>query len=351
MKLLRIIIILALSLFCLQFCMCPAKNPYTNPTNKYIIALNPTDKYIDAVTDLDKIKRLIDKGEDMNALDKGSGLAPLHAIVEFVNKNTIFAKQDLENYTKDEIDKKKDIVERYYHAAELLLDNGANVNVTDKHGSTALNYCKDIRCAKFFLKYGADINIGSPFHDATCSYATDLVKLYIASGADVNARSPEGRTLLFCGVGGKVTEILIKNGADVKVKDINGETPLFHWKNSDSAIELMIKNGADVNAKNIKGETALFQPFLKPERVRLFVKYKINVNEQDNTGKTVLHHILSKEYPYPCDKLVLELLKNGAKVDIKDKVGKTSLDIASELSNKSDYFKNLYELIFKYKDR
>ncbi|MCL2025944.1 MAG: ankyrin repeat domain-containing protein, partial [Leptospirales bacterium] len=279
MKLVRIIIVLTLSLFGLKFCICSfhAENPYLNPTNKYI----------KAGTDLDRIQKLINRGEDVDTRDRRTGLTALHVLANFMNRHSI------RNYNS-----KKQMID-YYKTAELLLNNGANVNVTDWDGQTVLRYCGiDIECVKFFLKYGVDVNIGLPIYHPVCMDTLDLVKLYVANDADVNVRDPKKTTPLFCCKSREMAKLLINNGADVNVRDSEGRTPLFSSSNNDAAIELMIKNGADVHAKNIKGETALFQPFLEIERVKLFVKYKININEQDNTGKTVLHHILSEDVPY-----------------------------------------------------
>ena len=353
MKLLRKIVIIVLGLFCLLFCMCAvcirigcippfpaAKDPYLNPTNEYI-------KAIKAGTDLDRIKELIDKGEDMNALDR-SGLAPLHAIFKTIYDNTIHNEQDLKNYSADEIEASRNAIDTLYKAAELLLDNGADVDVRDRYGKTPLQYCSDVRCGKFFLKYGADINIGLPSNP-------EVLKLFIANVADINERNSEGETLLFRCIYRETAELLIRNGADVKIRNFKGETPLFGCHNDDT-VEFMIRSGADVNAKNLKGETALFY-VEDPERVRLLVKYKIRVNEQDNDGRTALHNILNKiytVYSLAIPKTILELLESGASVGIKDKDGITPLDIAKDQANtKAKYcrmpVKEIYDTMLKYK--
>lgn len=275
--------------FCISMGLVPV---LPSKNSKY----NPTNKYIKAVPDLDKIMDLIGKGEDMNGLDKKRGLSSLHFIAESINCLNFFddcylISREESVYNEDENKKIRDeLIYRYYKAAELLLDNGANVDVKDKDGNTALRYCSDVKCIKFFLQYGADIN----------------------------------------------------------ARNLAGETLIFSSELNKDVIELMIKNGADVNVKNFKGETALFYE-RNPKRVRLLVKYKIKVNEQNNEGKTVLHYILSEKNP--SYKLILELLKSGAEVDIKDKNGITPLDIAFKNSEiyTTKIFKEIYGAMLKYK--
>jgi ankyrin repeat protein len=278
----------------------------------------------------------------MNTRDKRSGLAPLNAIVRSIQR------QGSIKYTVEEIEES---IDRHYKAAELLLDNGADVNVRDRYGLTPLEYCSDVRCAKFLLKYGADMNMGIR------SLHSEVLKQLIANGADVNARDSKGNTPLFqCNRA--TAEVLIKNGADVKIRNLKGETPLFSCYNGDEAMEFMIIRGADVNAKNLKGETALFY-VEKPERVRLFAKYKIRVNEQDNEGRTALHYILNENssnsiYRPTILKTILALLANDADVDIKDKDGITPLDIARDIANRYERYSSLfgeefYNTMLKYK--
>jgi len=92
-----------------------------------------------------------------------------------------------------------------------------------------------------------------------------MVKLLVASGADVNARGRNGWTALLYAVTGvtrndkAAATFLIAKGADVNAKDNDGQTPL-HWAakmgHKDMA-ELLIAKGAAVNASDNKGKTPL----------------------------------------------------------------------------------------------
>lgn len=90
---------------------------------------------------------------------------------------------------------------------KLLLSKGANVNVKDNYGYTALSH----------------------------AYDPEIVSILINAGADVNERDKEGQTILigkvsrYCSEGDprvlETIKILIERGADVNAKDKRGHTP------------------------------------------------------------------------------------------------------------------------------
>ncbi|CAH1241011.1 DAPK1 [Branchiostoma lanceolatum] len=113
---------------------------------------------------------------------------------------------------------------------ELLIKNGAELNVTNKAGNTAL-------------------------HRACINEHVKVVKLLLKNGADLNMTSKYGYTalLIACERGhGKIAELLIKNGADLNVTNDDGDTGLHEacrWGH-DKVVELLIKNRADLNVTN-----------------------------------------------------------------------------------------------------
>jgi ankyrin repeat protein len=86
---------------------------------------------------------------------------------------------------------------------KLLLDRGADVNGRDCHGFTALH------SAMF-----------------TPIISEELVKLLIKRGADVNARGKDGSTQLHYGSGSWVASLLMKFGADPNIKNKDGQRPV-----------------------------------------------------------------------------------------------------------------------------
>jgi hypothetical protein len=89
-------------------------------------------------------------------------------------------------------------------AARLLLEAGADPNVRDAYGNSALALaCKAERAvptARLLLDAGAEpdpVRGAVPLHRAIELGRLDLVRLLVARGADVNRKNAEGRTPLF----------------------------------------------------------------------------------------------------------------------------------------------------------
>lgn len=156
-----------------------------------------------------------------------------------------------------------------------LIENGANVNETNEHGSSVLRH-------------------------AVFNQNFDIIKLLIEKGADVNARDQNGDFLLNDAVGKenlKVIEFLIEKGAKVNEKNEDGTSVLLNavfFQNFD-VIKLLIDKGADVNATDKNGDSVLYKALVskKPFIIRvikLLIDKGANVNATDK-------EILKRDYP------------------------------------------------------
>ncbi len=213
-----------------------------------------------------EIKKLIEKGADVNAKDS-SDHTPLHYAAR----------------------------EGYKEIIELLLENGADVNIRVKYynltaAEIAMNnnhnkvvelliakgadisplhlalYMKDEAKAKSLIEDGADVNERTPYgitpmHRAVDAGLKDIVELLIAKGADVNERTPYGTTPMHRAVEGlkDIVELLIAKGANVNAKDNWDWTPLHSAVyGANEIVELLIAKGANVNARDGAGRTPLW---------------------------------------------------------------------------------------------
>lgn len=106
-----------------------------------------------------------------------------------------------------------------------------------------------------------------------CADIANVLPLFVAAGADVNARDTLGRTPLHlvgaasgtipASVRAVVASALLKAGADPNARDSEGSTPLHAaaanaWRvPSDTLLHLLAAAGADLDARNNRGHTPL----------------------------------------------------------------------------------------------
>ena len=114
-----------------------------------------------------------------------------------------------------------------------LLAAGANVNVVDGEGQTALAAAIALEqpvVAKYLVDAGADVNVATenqsyPLIEATKKGYEHLVSQLIAHGAELNPRDSLGRTALLAAVARgrhRLVNTLIRAGASTHLKDTNG---------------------------------------------------------------------------------------------------------------------------------
>ncbi len=156
-----------------------------------------------------KISREVQKREALNYLfEKGIPYTPDH-FSKYIEKGNL------------------DICECYLAA-------GMDVNSRDKDGTPMLNIAvrnDNTKLVEWLLKNGAELNPVSedrgytPLMDAVWRKNTEITKLLIDKGADVNIINKEGQTMIILSVGAdnvEISRMLCEAGADVDIQDQMG---------------------------------------------------------------------------------------------------------------------------------
>jgi uncharacterized protein len=219
------------------------------------------------------------------------------------------------------------ITNAHYDVAAYLLRQGADSNIADEVGRTPLYASVDMHTLP-------DSNLPWPSELNNEIGSLDLIKDLLEHGADVNVQLKKqqpyrskvdrgadtmlgtGTTPLLRAAKAGDTEamkVLLAKGADPKITNKGGITPLMAAAGLGSKEE-------DTTGRKRTEEQAIAS-------IQLCLDAGADVNTADNQGETALHGAAQKGY----DHVVQFLADHGAKLDAKDKKGRTPLDAANGL--------------------
>ena len=115
----------------------------------------------------------------------------------------------------------------------------------------------------------------------------DAAKELIENGADLDLQNKNGSTPLFYVLDYDVFKLLIDNGANVDIVNEYGETPLFYVRNV-AMLQLFIEHGIDINAKDENGLSFIFYTN-DIDILKFSIEHGLDINNIDNVfGMTVL---------------------------------------------------------------
>ncbi|KAK9700998.1 Ankyrin repeats (3 copies) [Popillia japonica] len=214
---------------------------------------------------------------------------------------------------------------------EKLLKAGATVNVSNLKNDTLLHLAVQRRnkhLVQLFSRYQLNLTNKTgqtPLFWALLSCDTTLVEMLLKQGAHVNITDRTGATPLGISVkcSKDLIELLLRYGADVNGRNHRGETALFDAVNMDNThkVKVLLCAGVNVNIGDRNGNTALHVAINRSYR-RGFD----NVNIGDRNGNTALHVAINRSYRRGFEETMIStLLIANADVNIVDKFGDTPL--------------------------
>jgi ankyrin repeat protein len=220
------------------------------------------------------------------------------------------------------------IINGHYDAAGVLLEKGANPNIADRTGRTPLYSAVDFHTMPVS-------NRPAPKEIDNEITSLDVIRRLLAKGADVNAQLKQQQpyrtkldrgddTMLTTGT----TPLLraAKAGDVIAMKLLLAQSADPKLANRTAISPLMAAAGLGTKEEDTTGRRKTQTDAI--EAIKLLLEAGIDVNAADNRGQTALHGAAFWGF----DEVVQFLADHGARLDAKDKQGKTPLDAAMGLA-------------------
>jgi ankyrin repeat protein len=213
------------------------------------------------------------------------------------------------------------ITNNHMNVARFLIERGADINVIDWYGRTPLWAAVETR--------NMDVDNASFENGVDREPALDLIKVLLARGANPNARTKEAPP---------IRRQMLRTTGTLEWVDFTGQTPfLAAARAADMTVmKLLLEHGADPKITTFGGTTALMAaagvnwvvdqtydegPKARLEAVKLCHDLGMDVNAINSMGLTALMGAANRG----SDDIIQFLVDHGARLDVKDKEGRTAL--------------------------
>ena len=216
------------------------------------------------------------------------------------------------------------ITNNHMDVARFLIDRGAAVNVSDWYGRTPLWAAVETR--------NMDVDNGSFENGVDRAPVLDLIKVLLDKGVDVNARMKETPP---------IRRQMLRVTGSLSWVDFTGQTPFLTAALSADleVMRLLLAHGADPKIPTFAGTTALMaaagvnwvvdQTYdegtaARLEAVKMCHDLGMSVNDVNSMGITAVMGAANRG----SDDIIAYLVSKGAKLDVKDKEGRTPFNWA-----------------------
>jgi uncharacterized protein len=208
--------------------------------------------------------------------------------------------------------------------ARFLIDKGAKINVSDWYGRTPLWTAVEVR--------NMDFDNGSFENLVDRAPMFDLIQTLLEKGADPNSRTKESIP---------IRRFMLRTTGTLEWVDFTGQTPFLRaaYAGDLSVMRLLLKHGADPKISTFAGTTPLMaaagvnwvfdQTYDEGQKnlleaVKLCYELGLSVNDANSMGITAVMGAANRG----SDEIIEFLVSKGAKLDVKDKEGRTPMSWA-----------------------
>ncbi|RTE84038.1 hypothetical protein BHE90_001418 [Fusarium euwallaceae] len=237
-------------------------------------------------------------------------------------------------------------------AVKLLIQAKADVNAEDTERQKPLhNAVKwgDEGTVRLLIDAGAEVDVKgqfdqTPLHLAAERGYSDVVRLLIDEKVDVNARD-----------WGEMVELLVNVGVDVNaVCEEHGHTAMHHVAKkgmADVASVMLAKDRKSLKIKDKSGNLPVHYLDSPASEVMfsMFVAAGGDKDATDSCGRTLIHRI-SRGGGSNATEFDMFLVRQGVRVDLRDKEGHTAEDYARRLPELKDLADCLREAMERNRD-